>query len=306
MTGTRPIARATPGIAVDGALATRTKPMRRWRVHLGLRGALGFTIVGLVLLIAIFGPWLAPHDPLNQDISQRLHPPAWQHGGSTTHLLGTDQLGRDLLSRLLYGARISLTISIGAAVAAAIVGVVLGLVAGYFRGWLDEIIMRLVEIQLAFPFLLLAITIMAVLEANMRNVILVLAVSGWVVYARLVRGNTLGLTEKEFVVSARALGCSDARIIFRHILPNLIGVTTVVFTLQVAQFIIAESALSFLGLGIRPPQPSWGSIMNEGREYLDIAWWVETFPGIAILIATTGVGLLGDWLRDVLDPRLRT
>lgn len=300
----RPAAQGA-AVVIGEELADRAKPVRRWRIRLGLRGTLGFTIVGCVLLVAIFGPWLAPADPLAQDISQRLHPPFWQTGGSATHLLGTDQLGRDLLSRLLYGARISLTISIGAASFAAIVGIVLGLISGYYRGWLDEIIMRLVEIQLAFPFLLLAITIMAVLQASLRNIILVLAISGWVVYARLVRGNTLALAETEFVVSARALGCSDFRIIFRHILPNLVGVATVVFTLQVAQFIIAESALSFLGLGIRPPQPSWGTIMNEGREYLNLAWWVETFPGVAILIATTGIGLLGDWLRDVLDPRLR-
>jgi peptide/nickel transport system permease protein len=301
----RSATQATAVSIAGGDLARRAQSSRRWRVHLGLRGTLGFAIVGVVIVMAVLGPMLAPADPIEQEISQRLRPPVWQTGGSSAHLLGTDQLGRDLFSRLLYGARISLTISIGAASFAAIVGVVLGLVSGYYRGWLDEIVMRLVEIQLAFPFLLLAITIMAVLQPSMRNVILVLAISGWVVYGRLVRANTLALAETEFVVAARALGCSDVRIIFRHILPNLVGVATVVFTLQVAQFIIAESALSFLGLGVQPPQPSWGTIMNEGREYLNIAWWVETFPGIAILIATTGIGLLGDWLRDVLDPRLR-
>lgn len=301
-----PVTQATAVPTPSEELATPIWAGRRWRLHLGLRGTLGFAIVGLVLLVAIVGPYLAPADPIAQDISQRLRPPIWEAGGSSAHILGTDQLGRDLLSRLIYGARISLTISIGASVFATIVGVFLGLISGYYGGWLDELIMRVVDIQLAFPFLLLAITIMAMLQASMRNVILVLAISGWVVYARLVRGNTLTLADTEFVVSARALGCSDARIIFRHILPNLVGVVTVVFTLQVAQFIIAESALSFLGLGIRPPQPSWGTIMNEGRQYLDTAWWVETFPGIAILIATSGVGLLGDWLRDMLDPRLRT
>ncbi len=300
-----PVTRTAVNHLPKGELRATRRPLTQWLPRLGVRGILGFVIVGAVLFLAIVGPLITSTDPLAQDISQRLRPPAWESGGSADHLLGTDQLGRDLLSRLIYGARISLTISLGAALGAAVVGIVLGLIAGYYRGWLDEVVMRLVEIQLAFPFLLLAITIMAVLQASLQNVIIVLAVSGWVVYARLVRGSTLALAEKEYVVSARALGCSDMRIMFRHILPNLIGISMVLFTLQVAQFIIAESALSFLGLGIPPPQPSWGTIMNEGRPYLDIAWWVETFPGVAILIATTGIGLLGDWLRDVFDPRLR-
>lgn len=278
---------------------------RRRRIRFGFRGMLAFSIVGLVLLVAVVGPFVAPASPTEQHVSQRLRPPVWSADGSSEHILGTDQLGRDVLSRLLYGARISLIVSFGSAALALVVGVLLGVIAGFYRGWLDEVIMRLVEIQLSFPYLLLAITLMAMLQPSIRNVILVLAISGWVVHARLVRGITLSLAQKEFVVAARALGCSDARMIARHILPNLVAVATVVFTLQVAQFVIAESALSFLGLGLRPPTPSWGSIMNEGREYLELAWWIETFPGLAIMLATTGVGLLGDWLRDVLDPRLK-
>ena len=275
------------------------------RLRLGPRGSIGFLLVGIVLAMAIFGPLLAPTEPQAQQISQRLRPPFWDENGSSEHLLGTDALGRDLLTRLLYGARISLVISISAAAIAAVIGVTVGLLAGFYSGWLDEVVMRVVEIQLAFPYLLLAIAIMTMLEPSIRNVVLVLALSGWVMHARLVRGITLSLSQKEFVVSARALGCSDLRLIVRHILPNLVAVTTVVLTLQVAQFVIAESALSFLGLGIRPPRPSWGSIMNEGRQYLALAWWIETFPGVAILIATTGIGLVGDWVRDVLDPKLK-
>ncbi len=279
-------------------------PHRR-RVYVGVRGALAFGLVGLVLVMAVLGPLITPADPLAQDITQRLHPPAWLAHGQRSHLLGTDQLGRDVLSRLLSGARISLTVSLASAALAAVFGVLLGLSAGFYRGWLDDVVMRLVEIQLAFPYLLLAITIMAVLRPSMRNVIFVLAISGWVVHARLVRGITLSLAQGEFVQAARALGASDRRLMVRHILPNLLPVMTVVLTLQVAQFIVAESALSFLGLGLRPPTPSWGSMMNEGREYLSLAWWIETFPGLVIVVATTGIGLLGDWLRDVLDPRLK-
>ena len=300
--GSRP---ATASAAPPQPLEGRGRVGQRRRVRLGLRAVLGSVLAGTVVLVAALGPVFAPADPTSQQISQRLRPPVWQHNGTQEHILGTDQLGRDLLSRLLYGARTSLVISLSAAVVAALLGVSLGVLAGFYRGWLDEIIMRVVEIQLAFPYLLLAITIMAMLQPSIRNVVLVLAISGWVVHARLVRGITLALAHKEFVVSARALGCSDARLIARHILPNLLAVTTVLFTLQVAQFVIAESALSFLGLGIRPPTPSWGSIMNEGRQYLEMAWWIETFPGFAIMLATTGVGLLGDWLRDVLDPQLK-
>lgn len=279
-------------------------PHRR-RVYVGVRGALAFGLVGLVLVMAVLGPLITPADPLAQDITQRLHPPAWLAHGQRSHLLGTDQLGRDVLSRILSGARISLTVSLASAALAAVFGVLLGLSAGFYRGWLDDVVMRLVEIQLAFPYLLLAITIMAVLRPSMRNVIFVLAISGWVVHARLVRGITLSLAQGEFVQAARALGASDRRLMVRHILPNLLPVMTVVLTLQVAQFIVAESALSFLGLGLRPPTPSWGSMMNEGREYLSLAWWIETFPGLVIVVATTGIGLLGDWLRDVLDPHLK-
>ena len=302
------MAKSCPSLATQTSRSGSDSPLRarrRRQIRLGLRGTLALFLVGFIGAVALIGPSVAPSDPTAQQISQRLRPPLWDENGSSAYLLGTDQLGRDLLSRLLYGARISLMVSLAAAAGSAVLGVLLGVLAGFYRGWIDDVVMRLVEIQLAFPYLLLAITIMAVLAPSMRNVILVLAISGWVVHARLVRGITLSLAQKEFVISARALGCSDRRLIMRHILPNLVPVITIVLTLQVAQFVIAESALSFLGLGLRPPTPSWGSIMNEGRQYLELAWWIETFPGLAIMVATTGIGLLGDWLRDILDPQLR-
>jgi peptide/nickel transport system permease protein len=186
-----------------------------------------------------------------------------------------------------------------------LVGVGLGLLAGYYGGGIDQVGMRLADIQLAFPFLLLAITLMAVFPPTLTTVILVLALSGWVTYARLVRAQVLTLREKEFVIAARTVGSGDARVLLRHILPNVVPIITIVGAVQVAQFILAEAALSFLGLGIRPPTPSWGNIINEGQEYIFQAWWIETFPGLAIVAAVSGVGLLGDWLRDALDPRLR-
>jgi peptide/nickel transport system permease protein len=258
-----------------------------------------------MLGMAVFAPILAPHDALVQDITARLRPPAWQPLGSLDNLLGTDQLGRDLLSRIIFGARASLTASLSAVVLASALGVGLGLLSGYYGRLVDQVIMRLADVQLAFPFLLLAITLMAVFPPNLLTVVIVLAISGWVTYARLARGQILSLREREFVAAARVLGASDGRIMLRHILPNLVPTIIVVATVQVAQFILVEAALSFLGLGIRPPTPSWGNMINEGQEYIFRAWWIETFPGIAIVVAVSGVGLLGDWLRDTLDPRLR-
>ncbi len=267
---------------------------------------MGAVLCLVVLLAAVFAPVLAPHDPIAQDITARLRPPAWQPPlGSPDHLLGTDQLGRDLLSRIIHGAQASLVVALSAVALSGVVGVCLGLLSGYYGRLLDQVIMRLADIQLAFPFLLLAITLMAVFPPTLTTVVLVLAISGWVTYARLVRGQILTLREKEFVAAARVVGAGDGRIMARHILPNVVPTIIVIGTVQVAQFILAEAALSFLGLGIRPPTPSWGNIINEGQEYIFRAWWIETFPGIAIVVAVSGVGLLGDWLRDMLDPRLK-
>lgn len=269
------------------------------------RGLAGLILTGLVLLVAILAPLIAAFPPEQQDLLGRLRPPAWLPNGVPDHLLGTDQLGRDLFSRIVHGSRTSLMVAGVAILLAGLVGVTLGLVAGYYGGHVDNAVMRLVDLQLAFPALLLAIIVMAILRPSMQSVILVLVVTGWAVHGRMVRGQVLSLREREFVQAARVIGCTQVRIMRRHILPNLVPLITVVGTIQMAQFILAESALSFLGLGILPPTPSWGSIISEGRDYIYTAWWIETFPGLAIVVTVSGIGLLGDWLRDYLDPRLR-
>jgi peptide/nickel transport system permease protein len=269
-------------------------------------GFVGFLIVVVNIAVALLAPVLGPHDPLDQDIARRLLPPAWFAGGSPEHFLGTDQLGRDILSRIIYGSRISLLIGLLSVALSLPIGVCVGLVAGYFGGRLDDVIMRLADVQLAFPFILLAITIAGVLGPSPRNVILILAIGGWVVYARLARGQVLSLREKEFVEAARGLGLGHGRILFRHVLPNVLTPIIVVATFSVAQMILLESSLSFLGLGVQPPTPSWGGMLNDGRAYITIAWWLMTFPGAAIMLTVLGINFLGDWLRDLLDPRLQS
>jgi peptide/nickel transport system permease protein len=268
---------------------------------LGLTGALIFLVV---LLVAIFAPHLAPHDPTRINIVQRLRPPML-FGGSALHPLGTDDLGRDILSRLVYGSRISLTVGISAVALAGVLGVTAGLVAGYNGGWVDDVIMRVVDIQLAFPFILLAIAALAVLGPGLLNLILVLGVGNWVSYARIVRGEVLAIREKEFVEGARAAGAPTPPILLRHVLPNVVAPVIIVASFAVASTILTEAALSFLGLGLPPSVATWGSMLAEGREYLGSAWWLAAFPGLAIMITVLGINLLGDWLRDVLDPRLR-
>jgi peptide/nickel transport system permease protein len=269
------------------------------------RGLVGLVLTGAVLIAAVFAPLIAPHDPAAQNLVMRLKPPVWEIGGTVDHLLGTDQLGRDLLSRIIYGARTSLSVVGVSVVLASTIGVAVGLFAGYFGGLLDQVSMRLVDVHLAFPALLMAIVLVAVLRPSMESVIVVLVLSGWVTHARIVRGQVLTLREREYVQAALVTGASPMRVMVRHILPNLISIIIVIGTIQAAQFILLESALSFLGLGILPPTASWGSILNEGRRFVFSAWWIQTFPGIAIVVTVAGCGLLGDWLRDYLDPRLR-
>lgn len=269
----------------------------------------GIALLGLAVIVAsaalaLLAPALAPDDPVRNDLLERLTPPAWLEGGSWRHPLGTDTLGRDVVSRLLYGARVSLIVGFSAVVVAGAFGVVLGLVAGYYGGRLDDVLMRLGDVQLAFPALVLAIAVLAVLGAGLVNVVLVLGVTGWVTYARIARAETLSLRHREFVESARALGARDGAILWRHVLPNVLPPLVVVATFSVARTIIAEASLSFLGLGIPPPAPSWGAMLDEGRNYLTTGWWLALFPGLAILGVVLGINVVGDWLRDTLDPRL--
>ena len=271
----------------------------------GSRALVGLVLVGIVVVLAVFAPWLTSARPDATDLSQRLLPPAWMAKGVSGHVLGMDPLGRDLWSRIVYGARVSLIVAFSTVALAGIVGISLGLIAGYYGGILDRLIGGVTDIQMAFPFLLLAVAIVSATGPGIRNVIVVLALWGWVTYCRLVRGQTLAVREKEFVQSARAVGSRDGRILWKYLLPNVLPSVIVLLTFQVGQIVVAESAMSFLGLGVQPPTPSWGSIINDGREYLSTAWWISTFPGVLLMIRVVGVGFVGDWLRETLDPQLR-
>lgn len=275
------------------------------RIRANPRAVVGGLLCGVTLLCALFASVLAPFPPGSQDLLNRLRAPGWTDADGHVRLLGTDHLGRDVTSRILFGARTSLGIATIAAVFSAVVGVAAGIVSGYFGGIPDLFIARLVDVVLAFPALLLAIALLAVLRPSVGSVIAVLAVTGWVTHARLVRAQILSLRAREFVLAVEALGGTDRRIISHHLLPNVVPVLLVIATIQLAQFILAESALSFLGLGVPPTVPSWGGMINEGRDYIWNAWWIETFPGLAIVWVVSGVGLLGDWLRDRVDARLR-
>lgn len=277
-------------------------------IHLFSRSKLA--VVGAIVLVilvtaAVAAPYIAPHDPNEQDLFQALKPPAWQEGGTTDYLLGTDQFGRDILSRIIHGARVTLVAAFMAALVAAVFGTLLGLVAGYYGGRLDTFVMRLVDIQLGFPLVLLALTLVAILGASLRNLVLAMGVTGWMVYTRVVRGTVLSLKQREFIEAAKALGARDIRILGRHILPNLISQVLVILTLEMARMTLMEASLSYLGLGVPPPAPSWGRMLSESREYMVIAYWIVLFPGLAIMLTVLGVNFLGDGLRDALDPTLQ-
>jgi peptide/nickel transport system permease protein len=264
----------------------------------------GAVMVLVFVAAALLAPIVSPHDPFHQDLRSRLMPPVWQSGGDLSHLLGTDALGRDMLSRILLGSRISLLVGLSTAVVGSTIGTLLGLLAGYKGGRLDSVIMRLADVQLAFPALVLAIAIMAILGPGLQNIVIVLSLTSWVLYARIVRGEALSLRSREFVVAARSVGVRETRILLRHVLPNVLAGVIVVATFSIAQAIIAEASLSFLGIGVPPPTPTWGNMLAEGRDYVSTAWWLATLPGIAIMFTLLGINLLGDRLRDVLDPRL--
>lgn len=268
-------------------------------------GTAGALIVALVIMMAIFAPALAPHDPNLQELTLRLKPPFWKEGAVPGYLLGTDVLGRDQLSRLIYGARISVSIGATAVLLAGAIGVTMGLTAGYLGGLVDNLLMRFTDGFIAFPGLLLTILVMGVVGSGVSTLVLVLGLTGWVGYCRVVRGETLALREREFVLAARSLGQTAPRIMLKHLLPNVGASVVVLATLNVAQTILAESGLSYLGIGVPPEVPTWGRMLSEGRQYLAVAPWLSTFPGIAISVTVLGIIFLGDWLRDVLDPRLR-
>lgn len=261
--------------------------------------------LALLTLAALFAPLIAPQDPLRQSLSMRNRPPAWIAGGSAAHLFGTDNLGYDIFSRLLYGARISLGIGIVAAIIGALLGTALGLIAGFFRGPAEWIIMLAVDAQLATPFLVIAIAAIAAFGKGLPILIVLAGISGWMGFARACRSSVLSLRERDFVAAARALGATDGRIVVRHILPNLWSIILVIVTIDLRRVILFEASLSFLGLGVQPPQPSWGSMIDKGREYLGTAWWISIFPGLALMLTILAVSLVGDWLRDALDPTLR-
>ena len=275
---------------------------RMWRFKWGVLAA-GVLLV--VIASAVCAPWIAPYSPITVDIQHRLGPPSWMDGGTRAHLLGTDQIGRDLLSRVIYGGRVSLVIGTAAVLVSSTIGVLLGLAAGYFAGRVDWTIMTLINVMLTFPFVLLALAVIAVLGPSLVNMIIVLGVADWPLYARVIRAETLAIREREFVLAGRALGMSHIRIVFGQILPNLVSVIVVIATLQVARVIILESFLSFLGLGVQPPTPAWGNMLGEGRVYMLNSWWIATFPGLAIFITTLTINLMGNALRDWLDPHMK-
>ena len=293
----------------------KTKPIGTENSKLGTRNSKRETfwdrlrrnrmaMAGLVLVlglfaVAVFAPWLAPYDPTQINLKEVLSPP------SAAHLLGTDTLGRDVLSRVIYGARISLLVGFVAVGLATLIGVLVGALAGYYGGVVDAVLMRLVDLMLCFPTLFLILAVIAVLGPSIWNIMVVIGVTGWMGVARLVRAEFLSLREREFVVAARALGASDARLIWRHLLPNALTPVMVSATLGVAGAILTESALSFLGLGVQAPTPSWGNILTMGKDNLEIAWWLSVFPGLAILVTVMSYNLLGEGIREAIDPRLR-
>lgn len=259
----------------------------------------GLLVVACLVLVATLAPWLAPWDPNQINVSAILLPPSW------THPFGTDELGRDVFSRMIFGARVSLQVGFVAAGLATLVGVFLGALAGYYGGWVEAAIMRFTDMMLCFPTFFLILAVIALLDPNILNIMAVIGLTSWMGVARLVRAEFLTLKEREFVVAVRSLGAGDGRIIFRHILPNAMAPVLVALTLGVAGAILTESGLSFLGLGVQPPEPSWGNILNQGKDNIEIAWWLSLFPGLAILVTVLGYNLLGEGIRDALDPRLR-
>jgi peptide/nickel transport system permease protein len=265
----------------------------------------GASVVAFVVAVGLLADVLSPQDPLRQNLGAKLMPPVSHERGFGWHLLGTDHLGRDILSRMVHGARVSLFVAVVAVLISGTIGTAVGLLSGYRGGRVDDLLMRLTEVQLACPFILLALAVAAVLRPNLRNTVVVLAISGWVIYAKIIRSRALSLRESEFLAAARALGASGSRLVLRHLLPNMLSTCIVLATVEAARMIILESALSFLGLGVQPPNASWGGMLRDGKLYIASAWWYTTFPGLAIMLTVLGLNMVGDSLRDLLDPRLK-
>ena len=264
-----------------------------------------FVIITVMMVVAVFAPLIAPHSPTEQSLPDKLKPPAWQEGGSAKHLLGTDLLGRDLFSRLVYGARVSLTVAAFALLSGGLIGLAVGIIAGYLGGRVDSILMRIVDATLTFPTILIALLLAVSLGAGLRTIVIAITVIIWARFARVVRGEVLGVRARDFVSLARVHGCSSPRIMLVHIVPNVMNTFMVLLTLHIGFVIIVEASLSFLGAGIPPPTPSWGQMVADGRSHIASAWWLAVMPGAAIMLVVLAFNLFGDWLRDWLDPRLR-
>jgi peptide/nickel transport system permease protein len=264
-----------------------------------------FVIITVLVVLAVFAPLIAAHSPTEQSLPDKLTPPAWQEGGSTKHLLGTDMLGRDLFSRLVYGARVSLTVAAFALLSGGVIGLAVGIVAGYTGGRTDSFLMRVVDATLTFPTILIALLLAVSLGAGLRTIVLAITIIIWARFARVVRGEVLGVKGRDFVALARVHGCSHLRIMFVHIMPNVMNTFMVLLTLHIGFVIIVEASLSFLGAGIPPPTPSWGQMVADGRSHIASAWWLSVMPGATIMLVVLAFNMFGDWLRDWLDPRLR-
>src|SRR5215472_16963499 len=294
------IAIARPELVADEVRAER----RRWDIFLQLNFCLPALVLVLMVGAAIFAPQIAPYDPLQTSLSQRLQPPAFA-GGTEAHLLGTDKLGRDVLSRIIFGARVSLSISLLIILITSTIGTTLGIVGGYLGGFMDALLMRVTDVSLAFPGILIALLLAVTMSPSFTTVVLAISLLGWAAYARLIRGEVLRLRNADFVLQARIIGCSPWRIMITHVFPNVVNPLLILATLSLGLVILIESALSYLGAGIPPPTPTWGSMVSDGRGLIDTAWWISFFPGLAIGLVVLAGNFLGDWLRDRLDPRLR-
>jgi peptide/nickel transport system permease protein len=280
------------------------RPPRRRRLGRDLPAVIALVVLTLIVLTAIFADQVAPHDPAAQELNRRLLPPFWQEAGSPDFLLGSDKLGRDVLSRMIHGARVPLILGFVASLGSLTLGAVLGVIAGYFGRAIGDVIMRVAEAQLAFPFLVAAVAVIAVVGPGFVSLVALLSVWSWAIFAKVIRAEVLSVKEKEYIEAARSVGAGAPRILLTHILPNVLSPLIVLWTFQVAVIIQIEAALSYIGLGVQPPTPAWGSMLSDGRELIESAWWLSTFPGVAIVLTVLSVNILGDALRDRLDPRL--